>query len=184
MVKILRSIGIAGRFLLEAAGEVGKVIDTVTGEDFFMTPKGMRKIGRNMELEDDQISNTVRRLQRNGFIKKGSGKYLITPKGYKEIDLLIIEKDDWSQAPWDGTWKIVIFDIPERKRAQRDAFRAFLRRKGFIKLQNSVFVSPYADFNAINTIRHQYGIAKYVNFLVSNSPNSDDDSLLRRKFGL
>lgn len=184
MNRFLRSVGVAGRFLYEFVDEMGKVVHSVTGEDFFMTPKGMRKIGRKMEMGDEQYYNTLRQMRRKGYLEKEGNKYLITPKGYKEINLIKIENDDWSNCSWDGKWKIVIFDIPEKKRAERDAFRSFLMRKGFVKLQNSVFVSPFADFDAINTIRHEYGIAKHVNFLVSESPNPDDDSLLRKKFGL
>jgi CRISPR-associated endonuclease Cas2 len=44
----------------------------------------------------------------------------------------------------DGVWKIIIFDIPESKRAVRNFIRAKLKNLGFKKWQNSIWVSPYA----------------------------------------
>ena len=78
----------------------------------------------------------------------------------------------------------MIFDIPEDMRAQRNFFRALLKRKGFIKLQNSVFVAPNADFDELDLARREYGIEKYVNFLIAESAATDDDSFLRKRFSL
>ncbi|OHA60815.1 MAG: CRISPR-associated endonuclease Cas2 [Candidatus Vogelbacteria bacterium RIFOXYD1_FULL_51_18] len=44
---------------------------------------------------------------------------------------------------WDGLWRIVFFDIPEKFRERRDAFRNFLKQLGFIEIQKSVWVHPY-----------------------------------------
>lgn len=44
----------------------------------------------------------------------------------------------------DGVWKIVIFDIPEKKREVRNHLRSKLKTLGFKKWQESIWVSPYA----------------------------------------
>ncbi|MDZ4229346.1 MAG: CRISPR-associated endonuclease Cas2 [Patescibacteria group bacterium] len=44
---------------------------------------------------------------------------------------------------WDGFWRIVIFDIPESKRKQRDALRRALKKMGFGRLQDSSYISPH-----------------------------------------
>jgi len=44
--------------------------------------------------------------------------------------------------PWDGKWRVVIFDIPEVERNKRLALRAELISLGFGKLQKSVYISP------------------------------------------
>jgi DNA-binding transcriptional regulator PaaX len=43
---------------------------------------------------------------------------------------------------WDGRWRLVIFDVPENRRATRDKLRAYLRMRGFGYLQNSVWITP------------------------------------------
>lgn len=47
----------------------------------------------------------------------------------------------WSR-PWDGKWRMVLFDIPEKDRRLRDLLRRHLGAGHFGYLQNSVWVSP------------------------------------------
>lgn len=47
--------------------------------------------------------------------------------------------------PWDGYWRLVIFDISETSRYIRDALRGKLKSLGFGQFQKSVYLSPY-DF--------------------------------------
>lgn len=43
---------------------------------------------------------------------------------------------------WDGRWRIVIFDIPEKKRDYRERLRNDLIALGFGKLQESIYITP------------------------------------------
>src|SRR3989344_2297817 len=44
---------------------------------------------------------------------------------------------------WDGKWRILIFDVPEKIRGKRDFLRRELIDFGFYPLQKSVWVYPY-----------------------------------------
>ncbi len=44
--------------------------------------------------------------------------------------------------PWDGKWRLVLFDLPMDRHVQRGRLRRYLRAKGFGYLQGSVWVSP------------------------------------------
>lgn len=46
------------------------------------------------------------------------------------------------QRPWDGRWRMVLFDVPETRREVRIRFWRYLRRCGFGYLQNSVWITP------------------------------------------
>jgi phenylacetic acid degradation operon negative regulatory protein len=46
-------------------------------------------------------------------------------------------------TPWDGQWRLAIFDVPESRSSTRVKLRRFLRDRGFGCLQNSVWVSPH-----------------------------------------
>ena len=48
----------------------------------------------------------------------------------------------WSR-PWDGLWRLALFDVPEVQSAVRDKLRAYLRGCGFGYLQNSVWITPH-----------------------------------------
>ncbi|MCF7675798.1 MAG: hypothetical protein K9N23_21715 [Akkermansiaceae bacterium] len=47
----------------------------------------------------------------------------------------------WSR-PWDGKWRMVLFDLPETERQLRDQLRKSLSRSGFGCMQRSVWISP------------------------------------------
>jgi len=46
------------------------------------------------------------------------------------------------RRPWDGQWRMVIFDLPQHQHALRRQFLRWLRQNGFGYLQNSVWVHP------------------------------------------
>jgi phenylacetic acid degradation operon negative regulatory protein len=48
-------------------------------------------------------------------------------------------------CPWDGTWLVVAFSVPEDQRDIRHALRMRLRWLGFAALFDGVWVSPRAD---------------------------------------
>lgn len=47
----------------------------------------------------------------------------------------------WART-WDGQWRLVLFDVPTGRNAQRERLRRYLRGKSFGYLQNSVWISP------------------------------------------
>src|SRR4030043_1232532 len=63
--------------------------------------------------------------------KKIAGKY--------HIDDLQIPKP----KRWDGRWRILIFDIPDKNKIKREALRGKLKELGLYRLQKSVWVCPY-----------------------------------------
>jgi DNA-binding transcriptional regulator PaaX len=63
-------------------------------------------------------------------------------------------------------------------------FAQLLKRKGFVRLQDSVFIAPSVDEEEINFIRHQFEIEDHVNIFICRSSSIDDDSKLREKFNL
>jgi phenylacetic acid degradation operon negative regulatory protein len=44
---------------------------------------------------------------------------------------------------WDGHWRVILFDVPESRRAYRLRLRQCLRERGFGCLQGSVWVTPH-----------------------------------------
>jgi phenylacetic acid degradation operon negative regulatory protein len=50
-----------------------------------------------------------------------------------------------SQKPWDGWWRIISFDIPEKLKGRRDYLRKKIERLGMGKMQESLYITPF-DF--------------------------------------
>lgn len=50
----------------------------------------------------------------------------------------------FKNRPWDGLWRVVIYDIPEKENRLRDRLRYELRRLGYRFMQKSVWLTPWA----------------------------------------
>ncbi|HEY4504896.1 MAG TPA: CRISPR-associated endonuclease Cas2 [Candidatus Paceibacterota bacterium] len=74
---------------------------------------------------------------------------------------------------WDRKFRMVIFDIRESKRADRDKFRLFLRRLGFMRLQDSVWVYPYDCEDIITLIKSEFKIGRGILYLIVDTIEYD-----------
>jgi len=89
---------------------------------------------------------SVNSLQRGGYIEKSiHGKHKIIKITNKGKLIALREKINQKQnnKQWDRKWRIVIFDIPENDRKERNFLRSYLKSFGLKELQKSVWVYPY-----------------------------------------
>ncbi len=49
----------------------------------------------------------------------------------------------WWLRPWDGLWRMVLFDVPVSRDSTRNKLRDYLRHRGFGFLQRSVWITPH-----------------------------------------
>lgn len=83
---------------------------------------------------------------------------------------------------WDGKWRILIFDISEKRKRDRDKLRFILRSIGFFKLQNSVWVYPYDCEDLINLLKTDLHIGKAILYIVADKIEYDIN--LKKRFDL
>jgi hypothetical protein len=100
------------------------------------------------EFDKKRFSDDLKRLEREGIIKvyqkNDVGQIELSHKGIEKVKLIIAKEYKFEYPKkWDYKWRMVIFDIPERKKHTRDVFRWKLEEIGFVKLQESVFVFPF-----------------------------------------
>ncbi|MDI6591840.1 MAG: hypothetical protein QME61_02825, partial [Patescibacteria group bacterium] len=88
------------------------------------------------------IQQRMNDLKRKGYVKETKDGWELTPKGRVEIIKIILWKK-LQIKKWDGKWRMIIFDIPEMSRRDRDFLRRELKWIGFVELQKSVWVFPY-----------------------------------------
>lgn len=97
-------------------------------------------------------------------------KYLIE-------DVVISEKDEW-----DGVWHLVCYDIPEKKKVERDCFRNRLAEFHFYCIQDSLWAFPYECKEEIAIIAQYLGISPFVAYL--NTDYLPQQNKLIRHFNL
>lgn len=107
----------------------------------------------------------------------------ITNQGRKKIikmalDELTVEKP----KIWDGKWRLVSFDLPEKLAKERKRLVEYLRVWGFYPMQKSVYLHAYPCFEQVEFLREYMNVGEYVrNFMVTKIEN---DKLFRDFFGV
>lgn len=118
------------------------------------------------------------------FVEKNGRKYLkLTEKG--KLKLINLEKFNFQfkkPKKWDRRWRVVIFDIPQVKRLQRDKLRFTLKQIGFIKLQNSVWVFPYDCEELVTLLKLDFKIGKDILYIIAEK--IENDKILKKYFKL
>jgi CRISPR/Cas system-associated endoribonuclease Cas2 len=127
----------------------------------------------------------IGRLLKEGFLTRedfrGARVLRITKKG--ELYLArTIERKITPPRRWDKKWRIVTFDIREKRHSTRDMVRREMKSVGFIKLQNSVWVHPYPCEDFITLLKANARIGKEVLYIVAEEV--ENDAFLREKFKL
>ncbi len=95
------------------------------------------------------------------LIELGPDKYEVTDLA--KINLL---KEIVKTRKRDGKLRLVIFDIPERLKANRNFFRRHLVDMEFQMRQQSVWVSPYPCEDLVALAVKYHGLQKYVELIV------------------
>lgn len=119
------------------------------------------------------IYNTINRLEKEGYLEeveeRGRKRYRATLRGKAKI-FAYLKKD----KKWDGKWRIVVFDVPEKKKKLRNYFRGRLIELGFRKLQESVWISPYNIADTVEELIELCRAKEYVHYLLVEELDNRD----------
>lgn len=115
--------------------------------------------------------------------KDGTVKIVLSEKGKKIVLNFNIDKIEIKRPlKWDKKWRLVMFDIPEKRRSERNILREKLREIGFKEIQKSVFVHPFPCLDEINFITEYFQLRSLVRYgEITNISNEEE---LKLKFKL
>ncbi|MBU4299094.1 hypothetical protein KJ636_03570, partial [Patescibacteria group bacterium] len=99
------------------------------------------------EIDKKVLREKIRELYRSKLVQAkenpdGSCTLILTEKGKMKALTYHFQEMKIKKENWDGKWRIVVFDIPEKLRWGRDALRDKLKELNFYEFQKSVFVFP------------------------------------------
>lgn len=83
---------------------------------------------------------------------------------------------------WDGQWRIVAFDIPNKHKVARDGFRKKLKELGFYQWQKSLFIIPFECEAELRFVVSVYSAAPYLKFIKTSYISNEEE--LKKYFGL
>jgi len=124
--------------------------------------------------QEEIIAASQTRLLRQGLLAYENGSLRLTVAGERTLRALEFKKYR-VKAPkrWDGRWRVLIFDIPERRKKVRDQVRRMLWSVGFIRLQDSVWLYPYDCEDLAVLLKGELRIGQDLLYLVVDSLEND-----------
>jgi phenylacetic acid degradation operon negative regulatory protein len=97
--------------------------------------------------KQNSVYRALGRAEKRGYVKKrivDEKTYIALTKLGRDKLKKIKDKPDFDtkveDKEWDGKYRLVFFDIPEKNRAVRDLLRSKLKELGFVGWQKSVWV--------------------------------------------
>jgi len=154
-----------------------------------LSPIGGHKVAKSLlkflKYKIKQIRASAYYLKKRGLIEyikdeNGVMTVKITDNGKKylkkfDIDNMILNKPN----KWDGKWRLVMFDIPEKHKKAREALRYKLKELDFLRLQDSVWVTPYPCDDEIRFLREIFNISFNVDIVVTDDLKHHEIKLKR-----
>jgi DNA-binding transcriptional regulator PaaX len=144
----------------------------------------MKKVGLITNKRQGEIVNSLAsRLAKRGLLEFNGKYYELTEEGERRLRFFELSGLELSkQKKWDKKWRVIIFDIPEKKKRARDQVRRFLSSAGLVRLQDSVWVYPYDCEEVIGLMKTDFGVGKNLLYMIVDE--IENDKYLRRNFKL
>ena len=132
--------------------------------------------------------STLTRLKAKGeieFLEMDGKKYArLTAKGEKALAYTKekLRLKEGKQRRWDRRYRLIMFDISEKRRGTREQLRLVMRDIGFLRIQDSAWAFPYDCEEFVALLKADLHIGKDVLYAVIEE--IENDSVIRRHFGL
>ena len=124
-----------------------EVMDTFLWGFAFLTRPTLRNVLYGYPGIDHpwKADAAMERMRRSGRVQKTgrgvSASFTITATSMKQMSNSL-PRQCWD-APWDGHWRVVVFDLPSHRTKDRQALWEMLRARKLGLLQRSVWIWPH-----------------------------------------
>lgn len=110
------------------------------------------------------LTRSLKGLEKAGLVEKihsGNNDYArLTREGKKKYHSLKLDQEDvLLDTNWDGYWRIILLDLPEDRKAERESLRYLLKKANFVCLKNSAWISPYPFEHLFTNIKKDLGLS-------------------------
>mgnify|MGYP001594669966 FL=1 len=157
------------------------------------TPRQYFQVIRSVKSEWDKINylalrRSIASLYKSKLIKEksnsdGSTTMVLTGLGRKKAITFNIETMEIKKPKkWDKKWRIVFFDVPEKRKESRNVLRETLKRIGFLEFQKSVFVCPYECKDELDYVIEFFNVRPHVR--LGTATWLDNELHLKEKFNI
>lgn len=129
-------------------------------------------LGKYFKKYHGSFYQAIYDLKKRGYLEevedKGKKFLKLTSKGR----LKIIKKRFLGK--WDGSWRIVAFDIPEKRKKTRDLFRFKLSELGGKPIQKSVWITPNDISSELEDLLDILNLEENVDYFISKAVTNEE----------
>lgn len=123
--------------------------------------------GYPREITYGALYQAIQDLRLKGFIEtEKNGRKVIAKLTQAGRDQAVVNKL-LSDEKWDGKWRVVVFDIPEKHRKLRNVLRGKLREWEFKSWQKSVWIGKKQVEIQLRRFIKEVGLSQWVKVIMS-----------------
>ena len=151
-----------------------------------LAPKGAKSA---LPAHGYAVTRSIKNLADTGLIEtleSGQGEFArLTQKGRQKLASIKLDsRESLANPNWDGKWRIILLDLPESRKAEREALRYLLKKAGFIMLKNSAWVSPFPFEFLFQNLKKDFGLSTELMIIVTETLDPETETILRKSYGM
>ena len=126
------------------------------------------------------LTRSIKNMMTDGLVECFNTEYnkyfRLTNEGKQKYNQISIESESsLVSTKWDGYWRIIIIDLPEERKSERDAIRYLLKKAGFNCLKNSVWISMYPFEHLFTNIKKDLNLSSEMMILVTDKIDEETE---------
>ncbi len=135
-----------------------------------------------------QTRSVLSRLTTKGYVRftehNGVRCVELTRDGMRHLhrETLLSRMQAGRKRRWDGRWRIVMFDVPEKRKRDRERLRYLMKEAGFVLLQESVWTYPHDCEEFVALLKIEMRLGNNLRYAIIEK--LEDDAALKKTFGL
>lgn len=91
---------------------------------------------------DESVRGMVRRMIKAGELVQAKDGFVLGDQGKRLVEELAPVRQ-YQRRRWDGLWRVIVYDVPEKDKYKRNRLSHELNRYGYAMWQKSVYLSPH-----------------------------------------
>src|SRR3989344_370904 len=168
-----------------------KILGQKTAISLPALTKNVREQAGLPESNKDQgyaITRSLKGLKDAGLIEQitsPQNEYArLTKEGRKKMHSLKLDSDTTLvNTTWDGFWRIILLDLPENRKSERESLRYLLKKAGFVCLKNSAWISPFPFEHLFTNIKKDLGLSSEMMIITTDFVDEETKKFLFETFG-
>ena len=168
-----------------------KILKILGQKSAVSLPELSEKVGSDLLPEPKYkyaIARSLKGLREAGLIEQIQSSHTefarLTREGKKKVHSLELEKENQLlSTTWDGQWRIILLDLPEERKSERESLRYLLKKAGFVCLKNSAWISPFPYEHLFANIKKDLGLTTEMMIIVTEHIDEETKKVLFQAFG-